>query len=65
MNRLNELLSRVDNDGLQDSETYELIKLMVAELNARKDTLEFMGSQLIDATDRIAGLEKRIEELTK
>ena len=65
MDRLNELLSKVDNEGLQDSETYELIKLMVAELNARKDTLEFMGSQLIDATDRIAGLEKRIEELTK
>ena len=65
MDRLNDLLSRVDNEGLQDSETYELIKLMVAELNARKDTLEFMGSQLIDATDRIAGLEKRIEELTK
>ena len=65
MDRLNELLARVDNDGLQDSETYELIKLMVAELNARKDTLEFMGSQLIDVTERNAELEKRIEELTK
>lgn len=48
MDRLNELLDNYNNDtGMP----IEIIDLMIAELNARATTIEFLGSQLADAKE--------------
>ncbi len=44
MNRLKELLANYDNQTME----IELVDLLIAELNARATTIEFLGSQLKD-----------------
>ena len=45
MDRLNELLNNYNNDTEM---SIEIIDLLVAELNNRATTIEFLGSQLED-----------------
>ncbi len=48
MDRLNELLNNYNNDT---ELSIEIIDLLVAELNNRATTIEFLGSQLKDAKE--------------